>query len=137
MKTLNTRRHGVAGMSLIEVLVAVLLISFGLLGLVSLQTRSVQMSVSAEDRQRAALLASELASEMWSLNNVNLPANITTGWIARVATPAAGGLPNGVGTVTLSGVAPAQVARITVTWRPPSAATSATNRYTTDVLITP
>ncbi len=124
-------------MSLIEVLVAVLLISFGLLGLVSLQTRSVQMSVSAEDRQRAALLASEIATEMWSRNNVNLPGEITEAWSARVETATSGGLPNGVGTVVISGVAPAQMARITVQWRPPNAATSATNSYTTDVLITP
>ncbi len=119
------------GFSLIEVLVAIVLISFGILGLVSLQARAAQFSVSAEDSQRAALLAGELASEMWGANTVTLPSATTDAWELRVADPAVAGLPNATGTVAVNG----NVARITVQWRAPRAAVGEENRYVTDVAI--
>ena len=85
------------GLSLIEVLVAIVLISFGILGLVSLQARAVQFSVSAEDSQRAALLAGEMRHTMWGANTVTLPAAAVAAWQARVADPAVAGLPNATG----------------------------------------
>jgi type IV pilus assembly protein PilV len=124
-------RRTVGGMTLIDVLVATVLIAIGLIGLVAMQARAVQQAVSAEDSQRAALLASELASAMWSANTVELPAATITDWNTRVADATASGLPNGVGTVTVT----AGVARITVTWRPPHASAGSDNRYITDVLI--
>lgn len=120
-----------SGMSLIEVLVAVLLTSFGLLGLVSLQARSAQFSVGAEDRQRAALLAGELAANMWGARSVSLGATAVAAWAAQVAQPANGGLPNGVGTVVVTG----SVARITIQWRAPGVAAGQENTYVTDVLV--
>lgn len=119
------------GFTLIEVLVAIVLMSFGLLGLVSLQARAVQYSVSAEDSQRAALLANEVATQMWGSNSVTLSAADITAWETRVADASASGLPNGVGTVTVAG----NVARIVVQWRPPRAAVGEENRYQTDVVI--
>jgi len=124
-------RRSVGGMTLIDVLVATVLIAIGLIGLVAMQARAVQQAVSAEDSQRAALLASELASAMWSANTVTLPTATITDWSARVADATASGLPNGAGTVTVTG----GVARITVTWRPPQASAGSDNRYITDVLI--
>lgn len=122
------------GFSIIELLVAVLIISFGLLGLVTLQGRAVQASVSSEDSQRAALLASEMASTMFNLNTVNLNQAVIDAWAARVADPAAGGVPNGTGTVT---VINATSARLAVTWTPVHANGDAndTHTYTTDVVI--
>lgn len=127
----SSLRTAAAGMSLIEVLVAVLLISFGLLGLVSLQSRSAQFSVGAEDRQRAAMLAADLAASMWGARTVNLGAGVVSAWAAQVAQPANGGLPNGVGTVVVTN----NVARITVQWRAPNVAAGQENRYVTDVLV--
>jgi type IV pilus assembly protein PilV len=124
-------RRPAPGMSLIEVLIAIVLISFGILGLVSLQARAAQYSVSAEDSQRAALLAGELATAMWGANTVTLPAATTDAWAARVADPAVAGLPNGTGTVAVAG----NLARITVQWRAPHAAVGEENRYVTDVAI--
>lgn len=136
MITLRLRRHrGARGMSMIEVLVAIVLISFGILGLVSLQARAVQFSVSAEDSQRAALLAGELATTMWGANTVSLDANVIAAWADRVADPSIAGLPNATGTVDVD--ASGDIARITVQWRANHAATGQENRYVTDVVIPP
>lgn len=122
------------GFSIIELLVAVLIISFGLLGLVTLQGRAVQASVSSEDSQRAALLASEMAATMFNLNTVNLNQAVIDAWAAKVADPTSGGVPNGTGTVTVTNAASA---RLTVTWTPVHANGDAndTHTYTTDVVI--
>ncbi len=118
-------------MSMIEVLIVIVLFSFGLLGMVGLQARATQSSVSAEDNNRAALLASDLATQMWVSNSVNLPTGTITDWNTRVADATAQGLPNGVGAVAVTG----NVARITITWRPPHQAVGDLRRYTTEVLI--
>lgn len=118
---------------MIEVLVAIVLISFGILGLVSLQARAVQYSVSAEDSQRASVLASEMATTMWGANSVALDAGVIAAWAARVADPAVAGLPNATGTVEVD--AGGTSARITVQWRANHAASGQENRYVTDVVI--
>lgn len=119
------------GLSLIEVLVVLLLFSFGLLGLVGLQARAVQSSTSTEDTQRAVLAANDLASAMWNANSVTLDAAVVAAWQAMVANPLDRGLPEGAGTVVVA----ADVARITVSWRPPHLAAGSTHRYTTEVVI--
>lgn len=117
-----------SGMSLIEVLTSLLIFSIGIVGLMSLQTRATQFSTSAEDTNRAALLANELASEMWTSGSVSVD---TTAWAARVADTVNGGLPEGTGTVTVAGT----TADITITWRPPHAAAGETNRFVTQVVM--
>jgi type IV pilus assembly protein PilV len=124
------------GMSLIEVLVGILLISFGLLGLISLTSRNIQFSVGAEDSQRAALLAHELANTI-TMASTNVPGDIVlnketvSAWQAVVKNPADRGLPNGSGTVTAAG----RIARITVQWRPPQASDLTMNTYVTDLVL--
>lgn len=132
----SRRRRQAHGLSMIEVLVGVLLISFGLLGLISLLGRSVQFSVVSEDSLRAALLANEMAATIVSQQSstpgaISLDAGTLTAWQAQVADASAKGLPNGVGTVAVAG----RTARISVQWQPPSAAASAVNNYATDVVI--
>ena len=119
------------GLSLIEVLIVLVLFSFGLLGLVGMQARAVQASMGAEDAQRAALLANDLASAMWGANTVTLDAATLTAWQGAVADPLGRGLPEGTGTVVVT----ADVARITVSWRPPHLAAGSTHRYITEVMI--
>ncbi|MFG6432342.1 type IV pilus modification PilV family protein [Roseateles sp. LYH14W] len=121
------------GFSMIEMLVGVLIITFGLLGLITLQGRALQAAVGTEDSQRATLLAAEMAATMFDQNNVNVNAATVEAWAARAADPASGGVPNGVGTVTVNG----NTARITVSWRPvqSTGAANDTNRYSTDVVI--
>jgi len=118
-------------MSLIEVMVSVLLLSIGLIGLVAMQGRAAQVTADAEDQNRAALLANEIGTAMWVARSAMLPASSVAAWQDRVASPASGGLPNGVGAVAASGNA----ATVTITWQPPRAASGATNRFVTDVVV--
>ncbi|HEY4080185.1 MAG TPA: fimbrial assembly protein [Burkholderiaceae bacterium] len=118
-----------AGMSMIEVLAAVLLVSFGILGLLTLLAKGTQAAVNTEDNQRAAMLASELASTMWTMNTVSINASTLAAWNARVGDAKTAGLPGGVGMVVMGA---SNVARITVKWTPPSGAPRA---YVTDVVI--
>jgi len=120
---------------MIEVLVAIVLISFGILGLVSLQARAVQYSVSAEDSQRASLLANEIAATMWGANTVTLDADVIKAWADRVADPTVAGLPNATGEIEVD--AGGNIARVTVQWRANHAASGQENRYVTDVVIPP
>lgn len=122
-----------AGLTLIEVLVAILIFSFGLLGFVGLQARAIQYSMSAEDSNRAALLANEMATTLM-LNRINTPTPaMLSAWQTRVAAVAGNGLPNGVGAVDTVG----SVATITITWQAPTAASGAANtvnRYVTQAV---
>jgi type IV pilus assembly protein PilV len=120
------------GMTLIEVLVAILIFSFGLVGLVALQARALHYSTSAEDQNRAALLANELTSTMTVSQTVSLPASAVDAWKARIADPTTAGLPSGLGNVDVD--ATTGLATITITWQPPNAASGsvlAQNKYVT------
>ncbi|MDO9096397.1 MAG: prepilin-type N-terminal cleavage/methylation domain-containing protein [Rubrivivax sp.] len=119
------------GVSLIEVLVVIVLFSFGLIGMVGLQARAVQFSVSAEDSSRAALLANEIVSAMWGANSINLSAAELTAWDTRVGDAANRGLPNGTGAVVVAG----NVATVTITWRAPHEPATTVHRYVTQVQI--
>ncbi|KQY89032.1 prepilin-type N-terminal cleavage/methylation domain-containing protein [Pelomonas sp. Root1444] len=122
------------GFSLIEMLVGILIISFGLLGLITLQARALQASTTNEDSQRAALLANEMAALMINANSVNLDAaTVVKPWAARASDPASGGMPSGNGEVTVNG----NTARITMTWKPTGTTGDANDnyRYVTTVVI--
>ena len=121
------------GTTMIEVLIALLILSFGVLGIAALHSRAVQYSLDAEDRNRAALLANELASTMWLVQSTSLASATITAWQTKVSTQSAGGLPNGSGSVSTDA---AGVATITVTWRPPSRPSASGNlQYITKVLL--
>ena len=123
------------GMALIEVLVSILLFSFGVLGLIGLEARSIDFSVDAEDRNRAALLANEIGSSMWLAGSVTVSAPALANWQARVSDPTSGGLPNG--TVTVTPVAgTTNSADIALSWKAPSrTATDTASSLTTRVTL--
>lgn len=60
----NLTMHKQTGSSLLEVLVAVVILAFGLLGLAGLQLNSVKSSHSAYLRSQATLLAYDMADRM-------------------------------------------------------------------------
>jgi len=66
--TVRSPRSGIAyrGFVVVEALVAILIFSLGVLGLVALQTRAVTASADAQYRVQAALLANELIGRMWA-----------------------------------------------------------------------
>ena len=124
-------QHGVA---LLEVLVAMLIFSIGLLGLLGLQARAISLSTDAEDRNRAALLANEIASTMWTTRSVS---GIATGagsaWQTRVADVSKDGLPDAQLTVTPD--ATNNSADILITWRPASRADTNRSQLRTRVVL--
>ncbi len=127
-------RRSSRGFTLIEVLVAILLFSVGLLGLVGIHAKTIQFSVSAEDTNRAALLASNIAAKMMGAQTVSLPSADVAQWQARVSDAAVSGLPNGTGTITVNG----NSADILITWQSPNVATgsaNAINQYRTQFIL--
>ena len=120
------------GFSMIETLIALLLLSIGLMGLLGLQARAARMSTDTEDMTRASLLANEIASSMWVSTSAATvtPAQISA-WNARAADPTSGGMRDGAVTVTTAG----KIATITITWRSSAPNSTATDRYVTNVVI--
>ena len=132
----GTGRRRARGMTLVEVLVSLLIFSVGLLGLMTLQARALRYSTGAEDTNRAALLANEIAAQMLTGQNVVVPVPQMAAWRARVADATGSGLPNGVGTVVVDNAT--GLATITIVWRPPTTANGAPNglnRYVTQVKV--
>ncbi len=126
--------HYQRGMALVESLMALLIFSVGLLGLLGLEARVMNISVDSENRNRAALFAGELASQMW-LNATVTPA--TTDYatlLASVNDQTKGGLPAGVVTVVpVAGTTNA--ADITVTWQETSDVAGNLSTLTTRVIL--
>ena len=136
MKRLQSSRiaGGQRGIALMECLMAMLIFSVGLLGLLGLEARVMNISVDSENRSRAALLAGEVASQMWLNNTVSAtdPGVVAAGANANDQTQ--GGLPGGAVTVTAV-PATTNAADITVTWHEISDATGPGSSLTTRVIL--
>jgi len=119
---------------------SILIFSIGVLGLMGLEARAINFSVDAEDRNRAALLASEVASTLWLSGNGTgqLAATITAktaAWNASAADPTKAGLTQGV--VNVVQVGTTNAADITITWRSPSRTAAELNSKLTTRVILP
>ena len=132
--------HGAArssqlGVALVEALVSTLIFAFGLLGLIGLTTRAINFSVSSEDRNRAAIFANDIASNMWLQGSVTASATTLSTWNTQVADPKGAGLPNGIVTITpVAGTT--NSADIKIQWRPvTSDKTAPLNQLTTRVIL--
>lgn len=122
-----------SGVALIEVLVSVLLFSLGILGLIGLQTRAISLSIDAEDRNRAALIANDIAAVMWTTRTVAID---SATWTTRARNLQAGGLPGA--NVQITSDITANTADILITWRPPQRATGEQDsRLTTRIALPP
>lgn len=108
------------GAGLLEVMIAVLILSISLLTIASLQSKSLQYNQSAYWRSQANVLAYDLLDRVRSLNGNEKTAAATgaheqiTQWEAVLARV----LPSGAGALECEAVAaPAiQVCTVTVTW---------------------
>lgn len=97
------------GFTLIEGLLAVLIFSVGILGIVTLQGNTVRMTTDAKYRMNASFLANNLVAKMWD-DQANL------GTYAGTDVPIEE-LPNGLRTVDING----DEVEVTYTWRLPGA----------------
>jgi type IV pilus assembly protein PilV len=105
--------RGQRGISMIEVLVTIVIISFGLLGVAGLLATGLRNNQSSEWRTQASILAYDMAERMRSNRQAGLdgqyatataasgvPATDKTDWSASLAAR----LPSGTGTVTMTDV---------------------------------
>lgn len=94
---LSTRRAQ-RGAFLLEALIAILIFSFGVLGIVGLQARALKAVGDAQYRGEAAYLAETLAGRMWAHDPADVATYYASGgtgfddWVAQV-TAAGTGLP--------------------------------------------
>ena len=122
------------GVALVEALISILIFSFGVLGLIGLEASAINFSVDAEDRNRAALFASEIASSMWLNGSVTVPAAQLSAWQTSFADPTQVGVPGG--TVNVTAVAgTTNSADITLSWVPVSDQVATTRSLSTRVTL--
>lgn len=114
------------GVMLLEALIGLLIFSLGILAMIAMQARAVQLTTDAKLRFDAAYLANQLIAQMWVADKTNavLVANFTTGnpeynrWLPSVTTNLPG----------IPAVAPAPTVvidaannvTVTINWRSPS-----------------
>jgi type IV pilus assembly protein PilV len=122
MSTLRQR-----GMTLIEILVAIVVLSVGLMGLAGLQLKGMQVNQGSTYRSQAAILAQEMAERIradltGAGNNTYTvtsgvpatPSAAMTDWLTRVQM-----LPGGTATITApaaGGTPGTQLIDVTVNW---------------------
>ena len=75
----QARRLGQRGGFLLEALIAVLIVAFGVLGLIGLQARAIQNVDDAQYRAEAAFLANSLLGQMWVYDPTLLKVDFSTG----------------------------------------------------------
>ncbi|TXH32937.1 MAG: type IV pilus modification protein PilV [Burkholderiaceae bacterium] len=120
-----------AGVMLLEALVAILIFSVGILGIVKLQATSIQQSSAAEYRTIASMMANDVISQMWVSDKT--PATLKTNfesagggtaytqWQSQVI---ASGLPGvsatqNAPTIAITGGTASSQAVVTVFWKAP------------------
>lgn len=140
MKLLNKNllHKNQSGAALLEVLISILIFSFGLLGMVGLQVVATQNSADAESRTMASTLANDIVSQMWLKNPTSLADPVITtditNWKTRVASITDSKLPNATGNIT----AAAGIATISISWKAPSKkSTDNANKFETQIPLPP
>lgn len=125
MKLRFQRREG--GMMMIEVLIAILLFSLGILTMLALQANAVATITDTKFRADATLLADRLIGEMWA-DSANVaayaytgggtpPATLTT-WVGRVQSTLPGVAAPNMPSVTINA---GNEVVIDILWKAPSA----------------
>jgi type IV pilus assembly protein PilV len=88
---LRTNGYGQRGVMLLEALIAILIFSIGILGLVGMQAFSIGAISDAKYRSDASFLANEIAAQIW-VDRANMANYVSPGgaapalaiWIAKV-----------------------------------------------------
>jgi len=134
MKMTSLRPHrGAArqhGSFLLEALISVLIVAFGVLGLIGLQARAIQNVDDAQYRGEAAFMANALIGQMWVADQKTLVANFGSGgggipytefktWVGQRLPGASIALNAPVVTITPGATATSSDVQITIFWQPP------------------
>ena len=144
-------RHGKQdGVALLEALIAILIFSFGVIGLVGAQAAAIKSAGDAKLRTDASYLAGQIISRMW-VDRANLAdyahftggsdctftgtaaasANVTEWLGSTTQSGTVGYLPNGAGQIVVE--TGTNLVTVTVCWRTPQE--TVTHNYTTTALI--
>jgi type IV pilus assembly protein PilV len=110
------------GSTLVEAVVAVLLLSIGVIGLMRALGTAVQDTGAIQYRATAATLADSLIGRMW-VDRANLAAYV-------VADEAVAELPNGTRTVTVNG----NVVTVQINWQAPEAEVASNHQVTATIV---
>jgi type IV pilus assembly protein PilV len=144
MKTTPLRTHRRAaqqrGSFLLEALISVLIVAFGVLGLIGLQARAIQNVDDAQYRGEAAFLANALIGQMWVSDQKTLVADFDSGgggipytefktWVGQRLP----GAKAPVVAVTPGVTATSSNVQITIFWQPPGEPSS--HKYDVDATI--
>lgn len=124
------------GVSLLEVLVALVVCSVGILGVVGLQVTMSRAQTSATFRGEATYLAQQLIGGMWAdranladYDSATCAGDPCKGWKAQLASR----LPSGAATVGVTTASGVTTVTIEIRWTAPG---EGTNRYSTATTIT-
>lgn len=134
MNSSPQKRQG--GVAMIETLVAILIFSFGILGIIGLQATSIQQVSEAKYRIDAANLADQLLGEIWSDDHTTsiIAAKYATGggtattgylaWRTQVQNALPGAITNPPTVTVVADAVDALRSTVTVTvrWQSPGAA---------------
>jgi len=143
---LQTRRRAARqrGSFLLEALISVLIVAFGVLGLIGLQARAIQNVDDAQYRGEAAYLANALIGQMWVSNQAALVADFGSAgagipytefktWVGQRLPGASVPANAPVVTITPGATATSSDVQITVFWQPPGEISR--HRYDVDATI--
>lgn len=138
---LLSRRHA-RGVTLIDALIALVILSFGLIGMTRLQTRALSQATESQERLRAAVLVDQMLSSVIvdaaNRDCYRVPAGGTcasttaSGFASGWKTEVEGSLPNGTATAVLAG----NQLTVTVTWTGKESQATRTHQGITDVRTT-
>lgn len=120
-------RQSQGGVALLEVMIAILIVSFGILGIIGLQANSIALTSDARYRVDAGAFAERLIAEMW-VDPINL-ANYAYGgtgavpgplapWYANV-TAGSGALPGADTFKPTVTIGADNLVTVTIRWAPP------------------
>jgi type IV pilus assembly protein PilV len=115
------------GNFLLEAMIGVLIVTFGILGLIGLQARTIQNVSDVQFRSEAVFLANSLIGQMWITDQTQLVANFAsagggpnyTEFKNFVATRLPGGIAPTVTVAPAAAPLTGTTVTVTVFWQPP------------------
>lgn len=139
MKISTRNQQWSSGFVLLEVLIAILIFSLGVVGLIGLQAISAKNSTDARYRSEAALLVNQLIGDMWvtdrtipTLQTFNTNQSGYNTWLSSITSTLPGVVANSATAPTVT-VDAAGVVSIAVYWIAPADVQSGTPHSVTTV----
>ena len=144
----TARQRHQAGVLLLEALIAILIFSLGILGSIGLQAASIKQATAADDRAKAAALATDLISRTRASDHATLTTNFGSGgdgftnWMSAVKDSQLPGATETANKPTISfttgpssvtGVTPSTRAEILIKWQAHNESTA--HQYTAIAVI--